>query len=463
MTNVIETRDDGINLADLARARGRSASRTGGALETQLAYVAETRADHAHSPAVGKLFDLVLSYIDDAEAKHRSGKSKAAWMSGGVWSPLYYACDTIPISINEVGRLGSADAMTVAEDYFQLPKESCSMVGAVLGEFYLRLNRTVKRMAVYNVQCEPLNIAWELIKDEGFDVFRVESVNRPNATDEVGRVERLNAFLEEELRDLAVWLQGKPVDEERLSGEIKRYNRIVRKVRRILTARVENPLYVRSLATMYLLIGIGHYFGKPELYEEVVDELLAELERPDNIRPYPKRLVRLVWSGGRGQEFGVYKTIDDCGGAITAWHTPDEWTRDYREDLPPFEAYADYVVTGRTQGSPIRRMARIEETLEPFKAQGILFYGYVGCSFSGIHREIAADHFQKRGYPSIALEGSFQVGPPKSITISPTHRTSMLDHLTLRFRRPFPSSPRKRGSGPIRQVAELAGFPLSRE
>ena len=409
----IELRDDGVNLADLARARASGErARTGESLESQLAYVRETRADHGYSPAVGKLFDLVLSYIDDAEDAHRSGRARAAWMSGGVWSPLFYACDTIPISINEVGRLGSADAMAVAEDYFQLPKESCSMVGAVLGEFYLRLERTVRRMAVFNVQCEPLNVAWELIKEEGFDVFRVEGVSRPNVADGDARVAALENFLEDEIRDLAVWLQGKPVVEDRLALEIRRNNRLVQKVRRILHLRTDNPLYIRSLATMYLLIGTGHSFGKPDEFEEVVDQLLEELERPNNIRPYPKKLVRLVWSGGRGQEFGVYKTIDDSGGAITAWHTPDDWTRDYREDLPPIKSYADYILTGRTMGSPVRRLARIEETLEPFKAQGILFYGYVGCSFGGIHREIAGGHFQKKGYPNIQLEGSFQVGPP---------------------------------------------------
>jgi hypothetical protein len=41
--------------------------------------------------------------------------------------------------------LGSADALSVAEDYFQLPKGSCSMVGSILGEFYLRAGRTPPR------------------------------------------------------------------------------------------------------------------------------------------------------------------------------------------------------------------------------------------------------------------------------------------------------------------------------
>jgi benzoyl-CoA reductase/2-hydroxyglutaryl-CoA dehydratase subunit BcrC/BadD/HgdB len=412
MTDV-QTLDEASNLLALQRARETGVSRTGEALESQLSYLRETRFDHGYSPAVQKLFDLVLSYISDAEDNHRSGKARAAWTAGGMFSQLFYACDTVPISITEVGRLGSVDAMAVAEDYFQLPKESCSMVGAVLGEFYLRLARTVKRLATFNVVCEPLNVAWELLKAEGFDVFRVEGVNRPNTHDDPERIKIIEAFLESELRDLALWLQGRPVDETRLSEELKRYNRIMAKVRRILELRVDNPLYIRSLATMYLLIGTGHFFGKPEAFEAVVDELTQEMTHPGNVRPYPAHLVRLAWSGGRGQEFGVYKTIDDSGGAITAWHTPDEWARGYREDLPPYRSYAEFNVTGRTMmGTPVRHLKRIEDTIAPFKAQGILFYGYVGCSFAGIHREIQATHFQKLGIPTMALEGSFQVGAP---------------------------------------------------
>lgn len=63
-------------------------------------------------------------------------------------------------------------------------------------------------------------------------------------------------------------------------------------------------------------------------------------------------------------------------------------------------------------GSPIHRLESIEGVLNRTGSKGILFYGYVGCSFGGIHGEIQRDHFQKKGFPSISLEGSFQVGPP---------------------------------------------------
>jgi benzoyl-CoA reductase/2-hydroxyglutaryl-CoA dehydratase subunit BcrC/BadD/HgdB len=386
-------------------------TRTTEALESQLAYIRQTKLDHHYSPSVQKLFDLVVGYIPDAEDAWRAG-TPAAWMSGGVWSPLYYACDTIPISINEMGRLGSSEAVTAAEDYFHLPKESCPMVGGVLGEFYLRLGRTVKRMGVYNAVCEPLNIGWELLKDEGFDIYRVEAINRPNAHDDPERVRLMEEFLERDLRGLSVWLQGHPVDEHKLAVEIRRVNRLFRKVRKILNLRLSNPFYLRSLATMYVILGTAHYFGKPTAYEEVLDGLVSELETSPEIPSPTGKIVPLAWVGGRGQEFGVYKAIDDAGGAVTQWHIPDEHTQDYREDLPPLQAYANYIISARMGGSPIRRLKNIEENMKVFGAKGILFYSYVGCSFGGVHKEIQRDYFQKLGVPSISLEGSFQVGPP---------------------------------------------------
>ena len=409
-TNLNAPAFDLVQLGKVRSGTQTGAIRTSEGLESQLAYLQQTRKDHGYSKAVETLFDLVLSYIDDAEAAARNGR-KAAWVGAMAWAPIFYAADTIPISVPEVGRLGSNDAMAVAEDYFQLPKESCSMVGAVLGEFYLRMSRTVKRIAVYNAVCEPLNVGWELLRAEGFDVFRVEGANRPNLADNPDRVAQIERFLAEELAELGIWLTGGTISETRIAEEIKRSNRLLGKLRQILHLRSANPLYVRSLATMYLLMGSGHYFGKPEQFEEVLDRLIDELQSADVITSN-RPLVRLAWVGGRGQEFGVYQTVDDMGGAITAWHSGDDWTRDIPEDRPPLDAIAHHIVSNLGAGSPTLRLKRIEESLPVFGATGILLYGYVGCSFGGIHREIRGDYFQKHGYPSLALECSFQVGPP---------------------------------------------------
>jgi predicted CoA-substrate-specific enzyme activase len=125
-----------------------------------------------------------------------------------------------------------------------------------------------------------------------------------------------------------------------------------------------------------------------------------------------RRVRILVNRLGLEPELGVYKAIDDGGAAILGWQTPNVFTYEWREDVHPLRAIAELVPSGRMIGSPIHRLKSIEGVLKQTGSRGILFDGYVGFSFGGIHGEIHRDDFQKLGFPSISLEGSFQVGPP---------------------------------------------------
>ncbi len=408
MSLITEIEPVGLDISSTTHAKIATRSE----LQNQLEYINGSKRDHSYSPGIVKLYDLALSYVEDAEQHARNG-GRAAWV-GGIWeAPLMYALGIVPISLTELGRLGSNDAMSVAEDYFQLPKESCSMVAAVLGEWYLRRNHPVKDLIVFNRSCEPLNLGWELIGKEGFNVYRIETVNRPRNNDPERLAEHVT-FLAEEFADLAIRLTGKPIDQDRMANEIARLNRILGKVRQILELRKSNPLYIKSLATMFLIMGSGHYFGKPEQYEATLDLLISELTVADFI-PSPRgKIIPLAWVGGRGQEFGVYKTVDDCGGAILAWSTPNIWRYDWPEAKTPLETMALHILggIGGHGGSPVHRLKPIQRLIEEYGAQGILFYSYVGCSFAGIHHEVQREYFHKLGIRSISLEGSFQVGPP---------------------------------------------------
>lgn len=377
----------------------------------QLEYIKHSRDDvHSYSKGVQKLFDLALSYVYDAEKVYREGK-KAVWTWATWEAPLLYASDTIPVSQTELGRLGNRDAITVSEDYYQLPREACSMVKATLGEWYLRRDSGIKRIMGFGASCEPYFVATELIKKDGYEIYHVDNVYRAPDCSQTHYDQILGYFMDE-LREVARWLNNKELDEERLGQEIRRRNQFLRKIRRIMELRLEHPFYMRSLPTMFLLMGSGHYFGKPEEYGEMLDLLLGELADPNLKTEISPKMVPLVWSGGRGQEFGVYKAIDDAGGAILGWVIPTPYARDYREDVPPLEALARYHLDGQAAGASIYKYRFVEEQIKKSKARGIVMYGYVGCSFSGIQRELERKHFQKQGIPSISLEGSFQVGPP---------------------------------------------------
>lgn len=376
----------------------------------QLEHIEYSKKQHAYSKGIDQLFDLALSYIEDAEDGNTKGR-KAAWTQGVFEAPLFYACDTVPMSAIDLGRLSSRNSVQIAEETFDLPKETCSMISVLLGEWFLRRNSSVKKVVAFNNACEPFNMAYELIKEHGFDVYRVEGAIRPKLNHD-GRYEDVLKFIEKELADLAFWLTGKPLNEDKMTLEIKRMNRIVNKVRKIMELRLDNPLYMKSLPTMFMLMGSGHYFGKPVEFEAVLDQIIEELKTSPQIESPLKKVVPLTWLGARGLEFGVYKAVDDCGGALLSWYTPNPYDKNWREDVPPLESMAHYILDYFLVGSPVHQIKGIEKMIQESNSKGIFFYHYVGCAFGGVHVEIFRDYFRKMGVPSINLDGCFQVGAP---------------------------------------------------
>ncbi|MBI2875683.1 MAG: 2-hydroxyacyl-CoA dehydratase, partial [Candidatus Tectomicrobia bacterium] len=214
------------------------------------------------------------------------------------------------------------------------------------------------------------------------------------------------------LVSLAQWLSGS-VNEERLGEELRRMNTMARKIRRILALRLKKPFYIRSLAALYIIMGSGHYFGAPEEFMKVLDLLIEELE-DESHEPYRgEKVIPLVWSGGRGQEFGIYKTVDDYNGAILGWVVGNPLWKEFDETLPPVEAMARFILEGMIVGGA-NKFFRIpmEEQVKQINAKGVIFYGFFGCSFISVDFELMREHFLSQRIPSLILEGSFQVGAP---------------------------------------------------
>jgi benzoyl-CoA reductase/2-hydroxyglutaryl-CoA dehydratase subunit BcrC/BadD/HgdB len=54
----------------------------------------------------------------------------------------------------------------------------------------------------------------------------------------------------------------------------------------------------------------------------------------------------------------------------------------------------------------------VENQVQLANARGIIFYGYFECSFVSVDFEVMKDCSNRKGIPSLILEGSFQVGAP---------------------------------------------------
>ncbi|AIQ12783.1 2-hydroxyacyl-CoA dehydratase family protein [Paenibacillus durus] len=381
--------------------------------QEQLNHIRHSRdVVHAYSPAIQKLFNLVIDYVDDAEKAGQGGK-KVIW-AGVPWAmPLIYSTGAIPVAFSELGRISGQEAITISEDHYQMPAETCSMVKATAGEWYLRkqAGSSITRIFGSSSACEPYNLAWEVMKKEGFDVYTSDVVYRAPGV-EGGRYEELVQYFVDEIREFNEWLTGtREIDKDSLHLEITRKNYLMRRIREIMDLRLNHPFYVKSLGIMYLLNGLTHYFGKPEEYTEVLDSLVEELSLLEANEADRRRAIPLIWTGGSGQEFGIYDAIDNAGGALLGF-VSSPYAKDYNEDIDPVESLARFQLESQMAGASIYRRHVIEQQIDKIGARGLILYGYLGCSFGSVTREMYREYFHNKGIPSINLEGTFQVGPP---------------------------------------------------
>lgn len=386
-------------------------------IRNQTDYLKYTRdVAHKHSPAVGRLLDLYENYIQTVEKNAREGRKQAVWTVGISESPLIYALDAVPLAFTELGRLGTGNAISVAEDYFQIPRECCSMVKAILGEFYLRKDITVKNILYMGTTCEPIKMAYDVIEPYGYNVHTLDCGYNMKVDSEERYENMIRNFIRE-MQETAIWLTGKPVDEKRLGEELKGYNRRMRKAAEFMELKKEHPGYVNSLATVFILMGSPYCFGMPREYEAALDALIEEMKGLDE-GEFKENVVPLIWSGGRGQEFGVYQAIDEAGGAILGWTSAPQIRFLYDESKPPIRAFAEFQMSAAVSSSTEGIFPLMEKEVAHSGAKGIFHYGFMGCSFGGIEGGLRRRHFQQKGIPVMEIFGTFQVGPPSGQLIT---------------------------------------------
>lgn len=395
----------------MSQAANKTNAKVTEGVSNQIDHIERSRDQiHGYSDGIRKIFDLALSYIYYAEDAYEHGQ-KAIWNQARAEAPLILAAGAIPVAFTEAGRLGSPEAMSVAEDVYQIPPEICSMVKVNIGEWYLRKNK-IKKILGLGSACEAYNVMFEVMKKEGYDVYTIDvSYRAPHIGEE--RYESLISFYKEEIRQAARWIgDGKPLDEDRLAFEIERRNRINQKLREICEYRIKHPTYMRSLPAMYTISATGHYFGRPDEYEDALDTIIGEFKALGE-NDYNDRVVPLAWCGGRGQEFGVYEAVDEAGGAILSFNIPTPYEVDYpdwKDD--PVDSLARYMLGKHIGDNSEDRLQLLHNRITGAGCKGVLLYGTIGCTFSGIEREIWRQYFRENEFPCLSLDGSFQVGAP---------------------------------------------------
>ncbi|TEB08395.1 2-hydroxyglutaryl-CoA dehydratase, D-component [Pelotomaculum schinkii] len=367
---------------------------------------------HRYSPAMQKLFNLTEGYLTYAEDYAAKGGNVVFVM--GMWQALIFACDAIPIPYTEIWTRDIYKAVEVAETHFQIPAETCSMVKASLGDWYMRRNGPIKKLFGMGSSCEPYNMALEVLRQYGFKVFIMDSAYRAPKANGV-RYEHLLEFFKKQILEFQQFLSdGKPLNEERLAFEIRRRNRLITKYQHILSLRLDNPFYIKGFGVMCLQDGITSCFGRPDYFESVLDGLIAEMEGLSPDDRDLERVIPLVWGGGWGQNSSTLEILDQSDAAILGVVSAVSQT--YREDIPPVESLARFVLDSHNAGAAVYLRQSVEKHVEAVNAKGIIIYGYSGCSLETVPREIVKDYFQQKGVPCICLEGTFQPDPSQGQT-----------------------------------------------
>ncbi len=359
------------------------------------------------SPAVRELGKLRKSYSMAGIERLVAQGQKAIW-GGDSWeAPLIYACGTIPVGMGELWRHDSRDAESVGENYFQIPPEFCSMIKALIGRLHLRAPDPIDRILYFGAVCEPIANVLELAKTDNYDVYCIENVTSFRTED---KRPELVAFLVRELERLVLWLNnGKPLDEERIWAEINRKNLISQKIRAILDLRLKAPLYLSSIPTMHVLLGSTHYFGQPEKYIALLDQLIDELTVAART-PETRRNIPIVMAGGGGGGTGIFKVIEESHGAVVGWTTVG--SVDYRLDVSPLESIAHYLLDAQSRGelgegagtSVTYRRFCLKELINKTHARGLISLSITGCPYGSVAQKIERDYFQSLGIPIITLE-----------------------------------------------------------
>ncbi|MGN0427670.1 MAG: 2-hydroxyacyl-CoA dehydratase [Agathobacter sp.] len=362
---------------------------------------------HPHSVAAQKLINLVINHFDVAFEKARNGK-QVIWHNA-PGRPLIYACDTIPLDLADLGRYGNDAYIAEAERFFQIPAETCAMVKAVAGGLYQYKDEKITKIVDNGLRCEPEITILSTLDGYGYDCFMMETYQRPLDNDEK-RIRLVEQAYRNEYERIAKWLTGRDIDKEKLREELVRTNRIRSKVRQLLEIEKKHNTYYRTIPTFLAYNGVDSYYGQPEEYENIIDEMIEEISTLSEGEYHDESLVKLIWSGARGVDFSVYNTVDIAGGTIAGWNLPANLYSDYDTSIDPVDALVQFEVKSGRSNNMEEACQFDADLAQSVGAKGEILFLTLGCTLLTVPSEMKRVHLNHIGIPTLSLAGTAQIG-----------------------------------------------------
>lgn len=365
---------------------------------------------HAHSKAIQNFMDLYINHLDVAAEAQKAGTPVV--IAAFVDLRFLYACDAIPIELPNIVRVNPLDTFKKSQERFQISAEVCPMAIGEIGGLY-DFKDKFNRLLIGNFGCDMQFGVMTLSKQIGYDVFLFDETDHMADKTESGRRLAREKY-REELEKQAKWLNGKGINKEKLSEELKRANRINDKYYKLEHLQRKHPTYMGCLPSMLLMsAGRGGYFGQPKAYEEAVDAIIAEFEAlPEG--SYNEKRPKIIWSGARGIDFSVFTAMDVLGAEIASWCMGANFYRKYDETIDPIEAFLDVVFNpGGSGGNNLISLGEgqlAEKLYNEMDADGVFIYMTQGCSHVSMNMEMRRRYLSEKGIPTLLLAGTSQTG-----------------------------------------------------
>lgn len=361
---------------------------------------------HTHSPAAQKLINLALHHFDLAFEEGRKGK-KVVW-NNSFCTQIIYACKAIPLGLPDLGRYGNASSVAEAEKFFQIPAETCAMIKSIVGGLYQFRNEPCGKIISNGTRCEPELTALSTISRYGYDVYIMDIYSKPLGENQE-RLKLVRKSYEREIEQVVQWLTGTELDKESLRQELIRANRVHRKVQTLCELQKKHISYYKTIPTFLAMTGAENYFGQPELFEEIIDEMTEEITSlPED--SYNEQLVDVVWSGLRGVDFSVYNAVDIAGGHVVGWNLPTSIYDIFDTEIDPVEAVLQKALSGKAANGMEAACAYDEKLVRDSGAKGVILYSTLGCTQHTIDTETKRIYLNEKQIPTLVLAGTAQIG-----------------------------------------------------
>lgn len=374
-------------------------------VENQQDYLRYSRdAVHPYSPAVKKLINLAIDHFD-LILREEEPKRKAVWSNAWTITPFVFACDYIPLQIADLSRYGKPEYIPAAENMFQIPAECCAMMKGMLGGLYNYRDTGMNKILTFGQRCEAELIALSEAEKFGYEVYLLENYKRSQVPKYANNVDET---MRRELDEIAHFLTGKEINRKRLLEEFERTNRNRDKIQILLEKEKKHRGYFRTIPNFLVISGVENYFGFPDYFESIVDEMIAEL---DGLRDgeYDDGGIPVVWSGARGVDFSVYNALDIAGGYVSAWNLPTSIEERYALDKDPIETLIDLGKQNKDQKGMKERCAYDEKLVKESGAKGIVLYSTLGCTLVTVGTEMKREYLNNAGTPVLVANGTAQM------------------------------------------------------